>query len=498
MNWKKNIFSYFMWLLYTIAAGSGLFCVIAFWGRGAGYSLPICLLISCTFLLAAGAVVFLLHFFAGAALALGENKRLAYLLEGIAVIALLGAGLFLCIRNFPETFTGEGYYELAKVTKEGGVIQVVHGAVYLYLQLLHIVCLLFGNKIAVCVWLQVILYVPAAVMLYFAVRRLAGVIPAITMLAFMMLSPFLGAESRTLSPNILFLLIYAIALHFVAACLKKSHCSWVLYVLTGLVIGLVTYLDITGATLLFVMLCILFVSWEDADKKNNSKGAAFGICFGSGVVGFFVCIVLDTLLSGKELSSVLAAWGSLYQPKQPAFPTASYDGGAYVDIAVLLFLMCMGIFSFWCKRKAEKISIWVLASGALMGAQCFQMTTGEMPGFQMLYLFMAVLAGIGISNAFAWKPVMPVAEEEEAAAKTPLERTEAQTKPQAQTYAQVQPQTYTQAQAPEPAPAIQYIENPLPLPKKHVARTMDYKLKVDDSEALDYDYQIDDDDDYDI
>lgn len=481
MNWKKNVFSYFMWLLYTIAAGSGLFCVIAFWGRRAGYSLPICLLISCVCLFAAGAAVFFLHFFAGAALALGENKRLDYLLEGIAVIVLLGAGIFLCIRNFPENFAGEGYYELAKVTKEGGVIQVVHGAVYLYLQLLHIVCLLFGNKIAVCVWLQTVLYLITAVILYLAVRRLAGVIPAITMLAFMMFTPFLAVESRTLSPNILFLFIYAIALHFVAFCLKKSRCSYLWYILTGIVIGLVTYLDITGVTLLLVMLCILFVCREKADRKNNNRGAALGLCLGSGAVGFFVCIALDTLLSGKELSSVLAAWGSLYQPNQPAFPAVSYNGGAYVDIAVLLFLMCMGIFSFWCKRKSEKISIWVLASGALIGAQCFQITTDEMPGFQMLYLFMAVLAGIGISNAFAWKNAALVTEEEEEAA---LERTEVQAKPQ--------------AQIPGPAPAIQYIENPLPLPKKHVARTMDYKLKVDDSETLDYDYRIDDDDDYDI
>jgi len=509
MNWKKNVFSYFMWLLYTIAVGSGLFCVTAFWGRHAGYSLLICLLVSSVCLFAAGAIVFFLHFFAGAASTLREKKRLIYLLEGIAAIALLGAGLFLCIRNFPESYMGEGYYELAKVEKGQGVIQVVHGAVYLYLQLLHVVCILFGNKIAVCVWLQVVLYLLAAVVLYLAVRRLAGGMAATVMLAFMMFSPFLTAQSRALSPNMLFLLIYALALHLVAACLNKSHCSYFWYVLAGAVIGFVTYLDIMGVTLLFIMLCILFVAWEEENSKNNNRGAAFGVCLGSGVAGFFVCIALDTLLSGKQLSSVLAAWGSLYQPSQPAFPTVSYNGGAYADIVVLLFLMCMGIFSFWCIRKSEKISIWVLASGVLIGAQCFQITTDEMPGFQLLYLFLAVLAGIGISNVLAYSPIMLLVDEKEAenaqeAAKQGEVQEElhdeARTKLRAEVKAkpQTESQEEPQVQSLKPAPDIQYIENPLPLPKKHVAKTMDYRLKVDESKPLDYDYQIEDDDDYDI
>ena len=42
---------------------------------------------------------------------------------------------------------------------------------------------------------------------------------------------------------------------------------------------------------------------------------------------------------------------------------------------------------------------------------------------------------------------------------------------------------------------IQLIENPLPLPKKHVPKVLDYKLDNDDDS--DFDYPVADDDDFD-
>ena len=42
---------------------------------------------------------------------------------------------------------------------------------------------------------------------------------------------------------------------------------------------------------------------------------------------------------------------------------------------------------------------------------------------------------------------------------------------------------------------IQLIENPLPLPKKHVPKVLDYKLNGDDDS--DFDYPVADDDDFD-
>ena len=43
---------------------------------------------------------------------------------------------------------------------------------------------------------------------------------------------------------------------------------------------------------------------------------------------------------------------------------------------------------------------------------------------------------------------------------------------------------------------IRLIENPLPLPKKHVPKVLDYKL--DNDEEGDFDYPVADDDDFDL
>lgn len=44
---------------------------------------------------------------------------------------------------------------------------------------------------------------------------------------------------------------------------------------------------------------------------------------------------------------------------------------------------------------------------------------------------------------------------------------------------------------------VQFIENPLPLPRKHVKKTMDYKIEVTE-EQMKYDREVKDDDDFDL
>ena len=54
-----------------------------------------------------------------------------------------------------------------------------------------------------------------------------------------------------------------------------------------------------------------------------------------------------------------------------------------------------------------------------------------------------------------------------------------------------------QQQAEEPVKKTRYIKNPLPLPKKHVRRQMDYQYTVDDKD-MNYDVEVGDDDDFDL
>lgn len=44
---------------------------------------------------------------------------------------------------------------------------------------------------------------------------------------------------------------------------------------------------------------------------------------------------------------------------------------------------------------------------------------------------------------------------------------------------------------------VKFIENPLPLPRKHVKKTMDYKIEVA-QEQMKYDREVREDDDFDL
>lgn len=59
------------------------------------------------------------------------------------------------------------------------------------------------------------------------------------------------------------------------------------------------------------------------------------------------------------------------------------------------------------------------------------------------------------------------------------------------------PEPATDVPAQETDPKPRYLENPLPLPKKHVRRQMDYQYKVEEKD-MKFDLEIKDDDDFDL
>ena len=129
------------------------------------------------------------------------------------------------------------------------------------------------------------------------------------------------------------------------------------------------------------------------------------------------------------------------------------------------------------------------------------MLSEDMPGFTLLYLLLAIAAGAGIQAVLPYEmerlrdaggmssetvEAVPVGA---APRKHRLKVQDLETEdlPEEET-----------APAPEEVPEadkIQFIENPLPLPKKHVPKVLDYKLDNDDDS--DFDYPVADDDDFD-
>lgn len=499
MSWKKNGFSYLLWFIYTIAVSVG---VLGFFGISTGLLDAwdeYCLLAIAGAYVVVGLLVFGLHRLTAKRSCFREGTSIVpVIVEGVLVLALFVAGIVLRVSIMPH-LTGEGadmvYFEAAKVAEGSALPQVVHGASYIYLELLHSVFLLFGNRLIAAVWLQVALYMLACIFLYFAVRELTSRLPAIVMLIFLMISPFSLLRTMELSPEILYFLIYSIALWAIADNLKKNDCNSFVYIVVGVLIGVCCYLDITGVSLLVFAAGVFTVEREQPVNKWNKRGYVFGCNILGTLIGWFAIIILDAMLCGKDVLAVLSAWLQLYQPG--AFTVwfeylrASED---FIPNGVVLYaFLVFGVFSFWCRRKQERQGIWIGATLVLILLHCFQMVTAEVPGNTYLYAFFAVLAGISVADIFAVTPVSVIAEEQQ--------ETESVVAQNMEDASEVPEEEKTEEaleiiDIEREKPQIKFLDNPLPLPKKHEAKVMDYRIT--EVTGNDFDYDIADDDDFDI
>lgn len=469
MSWKKNIFSYIMWMIYALAVGSGLFCIVAFIGSGAGRPLYQSVLMSAGVLFLAGLCVFFL------------NRMLQKILgekvfeiphrvraEKAAIILLLAAGIWFRIYYASPEPDAAGYFETARVSVGNVLPQVVHGAEYFYLVFLRGICIMFGNRLSVCILAQTVLQFSGGLALYLGVRRLAGVLPGLTMLAFMMFSGFMVKETLILSPRPLYLLLYGLGLVLVSGNILKKQKSPVSGLPAGLMTGFLIYLDILGVTLVPVFLSAFFLSPErKGEEGGKSAGRSFLVALAGIVVSFLGCTVLDSLLSGAKWGNVISAWGRLYMPKGFIMPAFSGNMGNYAELLLLSGMLSLGIFSFYCRRRREGISVWCLMGILIAAGSCTGCLTGRLPGYDLLYLLLAVLAGVGLSG-IAYIP----------------EQTEEET---SGTEEEAQPgQEKREETGKQPEPQLQYIENPLPLPKKHERKVLDYDYFVADDDDFDY------------
>lgn len=528
MNYKKGILSVVLWFIYALTAGTGLVGTIMVMLLPEGGSRPIGLVIAGIWFAVTGLVVFLLHRFLRVKQMRkwtqgGEGSgQVKLMIEGLAAVALTAAGILLRVREVMlYDISGESgniWFDAVKVTETTKIPQVVHGAVYFYLQVLHGLLVFLGNKMTVALVLQLILQILTGIFLYFAVRKLTGTVAAVVAFGYWMLCPVLSG-TMILGPEPFYQLLWMIGLCVCVEALdsfrQRGDTPGIRSVggffLSGIGIGILGYLDATGLLLLLVVFSVLFLETKSQVKQLRRIGAgAFGL-FGT-AVAFFACIALDAVGSGKQMENVLLAWGKVFSPGKFTWialyeqPTVHTYVSSKVVAAIIVFIMTTiltsGVFSYWCRKERERQSVWialVLGLGILSGCG---MLSEDMPGLTLLYLLLAVAAGAGVQAVLPYE--MEMLREFRPVQSETVDAVPVGTTPRKRRL-KVQDLETEELPEEEPAPVsgeipetnkIQFIENPLPLPKKHVPKVLDYKLNSD--EDGDFDYPVADDDDFDL
>lgn len=485
MNQKKA-FSYLIWFLYSVSLCICLLSIASTLSIRAGYSRLVGFGVIGLWLVSSGLLVFLISFLVRKKPTAGiKSKRCAPVLEALLVVSLFAAGCFFRVAGVQDAQIGTAYFEMAKVAEGQMVPSQTHGALSVYLYLLHFVFRIFGNHFAVGIWLQVVLQMIAGFCFYRAVRRLSGVAASVVSLGVVMIGPLMVSQSLVLSPEMLFLTIYVIVLYLCVCCIcggKNPFCS----LLVGVALSVVCYLDIMGITLLLLMTVGLLLARSGKEETLSGRFLHAVLCVIGCCGGFAFLLLGQALFHGKTFGNVFVAWWQLFCPTGFSLPGMLDVYHPSVEMLCLLLVMTLGIFSFWCSYDSERQSIWSCTAGFLIFIQALGMTTNEVNGQLILYILFAALSGCGVANIFSRQE-----ERAEEAEEEPVDELPPETKPKSVVI------RIPAATKETEAPKVKYIENPLPLPKKHVKKTLDYDLSVS-SERDDFDLSVADDDDFDI
>ncbi len=492
MSWKKNIFSCFLWVIYILIVGilavhmgNYITSIINYQNSAISYIITV-------FLFLIGFLLFVILRKVTALFPIRDNSKSSELrrivVRSLIVVALLAIGMLL--RVYYISYAGEesfAYYDIAQVTQNSSIPMVAHGAIYFYLQLLRGLFLVVGNKWMAGIWMQIVLHMIASLILYFSVRKFAGEVSAIIVFAFFMLSQTQIFESITYSPKSLYLIIYGIALYFIAGFFQKradggmkNIFDIILLLFVGAVIAFACYLDVSGITLLVIALGIIWMNKQKANSIWENSLLELLVLFVGTAVFFCGYLLLDATLSGKSFWGIWNAWRALYLAKGYNYSVLSLYSKESITFFVLVMALVLGVFSFWCRKGHEKISPWILFGCSIILLDFFGITTIDMNAVNLMCLAVAVLAGIGVTECFYQDTDLQIIHN------IPIEPERVE-----------QVEIHVEQEKSMETSKTTFIENPLPLPKKRARKAMNFEFQPDESQ-MKYDIEIDETDDFDI
>lgn len=372
------------------------------------------------------------------------------------------------------------YYDAAIIREGGSVSAAEQGISCLYTRLLSFLFSFLGNRQEAGILMQCVLQLAGIVLFYFAVRRLTGKITALVSLGILSFFPGAVRYCFMLTPEILFFFLFSCLLFLLSTFQRgeekkgrRTAAAIFITAFLGLCGGYLFYLDITG---ILFFAALLFVLLSKKRKKGKTLvyiiSSGLGILLGFGLFLFFEASVSDSgfivafsrwrqtafgstnlsfILAGPDITSVASIAGCFFAAWYVlSFPFLKQDKGSFY----MLFLLVISMFVFFQKTNMDY---------QILGTMCW-----------------SVLAGLGVTSVFQERESRLWHKNKEKDVDSMTEE-----------------DTDIIIEDIEEKPAIQFIENPLPLPKKHVKRTMDYKFHPEEA-MMKYDIEIAENDDFDL
>lgn len=535
MTWKKTWFSYFVWGVSTVLL------ILAYFWLGMdivkSYEAPV-------WFLGIPLILVLICFFG---VKLFKNKMVPLQISNTFWITmealcftLLFAGGFLARLYTATDISDTEMFRLCSISLQTSELQNVGNALLeLYVAFIKNAFYFVGNSWIVAVAVQMNLQLISFVLFYVVVRKLSGAISALISFAFVLFSPMCITASVTLDPAVFYFALCVLALYFVteAVCRfvanrKVKAYQYIFVVVIGLLTGAIVYLDIAGVWVVVAALTLLGLSDFKDQNKIKGKTAYFILYMIFVLVGILVMLFVSCGFKPDALKDVFLAWEANFVPmlgQSLYLPLGITFGMREVVYVSLLFFACLlGVLGFW-ESKVQNPQLGAFVSTLLIMALGYNCPAAEVSDRKILFIAMlAFLAGAGMKSLIIKDKLQAVTVEpkgepetmyeeakEEIVAET-LEETSDEVMAEIaeetavgvreevydEIHEEIREEIHEESQT-EPVvdivekPEIQFIPNPLPLPKKHVKKTMNYGIDVED-EMMDFDIEIAEDDDFDI
>ncbi len=388
-----------------------------------------------------------------------KEKYVRQMLPDILCVILLVASRMAAVYVYGLTPAGNTvFYEMAEVTGRGAVPFMKHGASYIYTCFLSIVLHFLGNREECVVVVQLVIQSAMILLLYRAVRKLWGRAASLFFLASAAVLPVFLTRYGIISPDLLLCMMTAVLLLLLALL-----CRWMregrklpmdlTALLTGILAGIHLWLDATGIVVCLAV-CIGIII--------HRRGIPL-VCVLAGMAGSLAAVfTFESVMTGISLQDTVLQYLALYFTV-PGVTYMSFPAQisiAWMSEAPVRYLNLVGILEILAGSAVTGCVAHIYEKRAKGRAQADGPGRSQRRGTRKRKAKRAVLAG------------------EETAA---LQENDSMERPDDE---------ITQQE-------INYIPNPLPLPKKHVKKVIGFDYEPVPEQMM-FDMEPEDGDDFDL
>lgn len=496
MTWEKTWFSYILWALYSViictALGMGAFVLLS------PILQPVMIIgVVCLFLLVWTAIWFGIQYLTGKVKDKAKTgcKGIGLIIIEIFFIALIAfLGIYLhnvLIEQIDVTLLSQTSYLQQSFVDDMSVIsKTEYGAEWLFLLALRCVFFVVGNHAEAALWLVVVIQLLAGFVFSRGIRRVTGAAWSTVAFAAFEGIAILMFMLNPLNPACVSVLLFAFALCGVINIFANRTANvgygkpgmvayYIWLMILGAYISAVIYIDNNAVILCLPVISLLWCG-NDRLAVNGTKVpnvylqvlfTLLGIGTGLGLLNFWSPIVLDVNLLFFE-------------------QTEYNEIILFVALCVILYWGCLNFLKEKVKNSYDGIFLMVL------GAVSLRIVGLNVTAIHNIWLFYLLLFGAlyCLGKTFSLYIIdANVVSEDVNNEDANLNNSEIRVEEKME-------QIGAEIVKSEDEPAIKFLEAPLPGPKKHVPRTLDYDLKEEDMSEIskEYDIEVSDNDDYDL